>query len=32
MRGGEAMETLLRVLFLGLVVMAIGAIPDAGAG
>src|SRR5207245_984795 len=31
MRGGEAMETLLRVLFLGLVVMAIGAIPDARA-
>jgi quinol monooxygenase YgiN len=31
MRGGDAMETLLRVLFLGLVVMAIGAIGDARA-
>src|SRR5437879_2504888 len=31
MRGGEAMETLLRVLFLGLVVIAIGAIADARA-
>jgi quinol monooxygenase YgiN len=31
MRGGDAMETLLRVLFLGLVVMAIGAIRDARA-
>src|SRR5438445_3087629 len=31
MRGGEAMETLLRVLFPGLVVMAIGAIGDARA-
>jgi quinol monooxygenase YgiN len=31
MRGGDAMETLLRVLFLGLVVMTIGAIGDARA-
>jgi quinol monooxygenase YgiN len=31
MRGGDAMETLLRVLFLGLVVMAIGAMGDARA-
>jgi quinol monooxygenase YgiN len=31
MRGGDAMERLLRVLFLGLVVMAIGAIGDARA-
>jgi quinol monooxygenase YgiN len=31
MRGGDAMETLLRVLFLGLVVTAIGAIGDARA-
>jgi quinol monooxygenase YgiN len=31
MRGGDAMERLLRVLFLGLVVMAIGAMGDARA-
>src|SRR5437660_9521184 len=31
MRGGEAMERLLRVLFLGLVVMAISTIGDARA-